>query len=68
VTWPLPNGRAPFDKRYRALLDGSNLHRRILVRLHDGQTVKTRVDRTMWDALTFGDVVKKTAESGVEKA
>jgi hypothetical protein len=30
--------------------------------------VKTRVDRTTWDALTFGDVVKKTAESGVEKA
>ena len=46
-----------FVKKYRALLDGSNLYRRIRVRLDDGQTVKARVDRGIWKALAVGDTV-----------
>ena len=31
------------------------MYRRILVRLDDGETVKTRVDRDTWKALAVGD-------------
>ena len=55
-------------KKYRALLDGSNLFRRILVRLDDGQTVKTRVDRGTWKALAIGDAVRKSPGGGLQKA
>ena len=55
-------------KKYRALLDGSNLFRRILVRLDDGQTVKTRVDRATWKALAIGDAVRKSNGGGLQKA
>jgi hypothetical protein len=54
-------------KKYRALLDGANLYRRILVQVDGGQTVKVRVDRTMWKSLTVGDAVKNTS-GGLEKA
>jgi hypothetical protein len=55
-------------KKYRALLDGSNLYPRILVRLDNGQTVKTRVDRTFWKGLTIGDAVRKTPDGGKQRA
>jgi hypothetical protein len=55
-------------KKYRALLDGSNLYPRILVRLDNGQTVKTRVDRTFWKGLTIGDAVRKTPDGGIQRA
>jgi len=55
-------------KKYRALLDGSNLYARILVRLDDGQTVKTRVDRGTWKSLAIGDAVRKTYDGGVQRA
>jgi hypothetical protein len=61
-----PEWQGTVVKKYRALLDGSNLYRRILVRLDDGQTVKTRVDRTTWEALAIGDAVRKTPK-GVER-
>ena len=56
-----PEWRGIVVKKYRALLDGSNLYRRILVRLDDGETVKTRVDRGTWKALAVGDTVVRTA-------
>ncbi|WP_101948040.1 hypothetical protein [Mycobacterium sp. 3519A] len=54
-------------KKYRALLDGANLYRRVLVQVDGGQTVKVRVDRTMWEALAIGDAVKNTP-GGLQKA
>jgi hypothetical protein len=54
-------------KKYRALLDGTNLYRRILVRLADGRTVKMPVDRAMWKALTIGDAVRSTPGAGLQK-
>jgi hypothetical protein len=63
-------------KKYGALLDGSNLYPRILVRLDNGQTVRTRrlarwpgrVDRTFWKELTIGDAVRKTPDGGIQRA
>jgi hypothetical protein len=55
-------------KKYRALLDGSNLYARILVRLDDGQTVRTRVDRATWKALAIGDAIRKTPDGGIHRA
>jgi hypothetical protein len=60
--------RGTVVKKYRALLDGSSLYRRILVRLDNGNTVKTRVDRDMWKALTIGDTVVKRIDSKPQKA
>jgi hypothetical protein len=54
-------------KRSRALLDGANLYRRIVVRLDDGQIVKVRVNRVTWKALTVGDAVRNTP-GGLQKA
>lgn len=55
-------------KKYRALLDGANLYRRLRIRLDDGQTVTVRVDRATWQALAVGDGVSKTAEGGLRRA
>jgi hypothetical protein len=55
-------------KKYRALLDGSNLHRRILVRLDNGDAVTTRVDRATWKALAVGDAVARGPGEKFEKA
>jgi hypothetical protein len=55
-------------KKYRGLLDGSNLYRRLLVQLDNGDTVKTRVDRATWKALTIGDAVAKTPGNRPQKA
>ena len=63
-----PEWQGTVVKKYRALLDGSNLYARILVRLDDGQTVKTRVDRATWKALAIGDAVWKTPDGGVQRA
>jgi hypothetical protein len=63
-----PEWQGTVVKKYRALLDGSNLYARILVRLDDGQTVKTRVDRATWKTLAIGDAVRKTLDEGVQRA
>jgi hypothetical protein len=63
-----PEWRGTVVKKSRALLDGSNLYRHILVRLDDGETVKTHVDRGTWKALAVGDAVVSTAGDGVQKA
>ena len=39
IAMSAPEWRGTVIKKYRALLDGSNLYRRILVRLDDGETV-----------------------------
>jgi hypothetical protein len=54
-------------KKFRALLDGANLYRRLVVRLDDGHTFTMRVDRATWKALSVGDVVSHTPESGLRR-
>jgi hypothetical protein len=60
--------RGTVVKKYRALLDGSNLYRRILVRLDNGDTVKIRVYRAAWKALAVGDIVARGPGEKFEKA
>ncbi|GAB3835414.1 hypothetical protein ACFPIJ_50955 [Dactylosporangium cerinum] len=48
-------------KKSRGLLDGSNLYRRLKVRLDDGTHLNVKVDRTLWSQLQVGDRVVKTA-------
>lgn len=52
-------------KKYRALLDGANLYRRLRIRLDDGRTITVRVDRATWTALEVGDAVRNTTEGGL---
>jgi hypothetical protein len=52
------------EKKSRALLDGSNLYRRLKVRLDDGTHVDVKVDRDMWKQLKVGDrLVKRQGEN-----
>ncbi|ASF06459.1 hypothetical protein NBRGN_096_00230 [Nocardia brasiliensis NBRC 14402] len=48
-------------EKSRGLLDGANLYRRVVVRLDDGNTIKVRVNRPLWDSLEPGDSVSKQA-------
>jgi hypothetical protein len=48
-------------KKSRGLLDGSNLYRRLTIRLTDGQTIKIRVNRDLWNAVSVGETVTKAA-------
>lgn len=48
-------------KKSRALLDGSNLYRRVTIRTDDNQTEKVRVDRALWKELGVGDRLVKEA-------
>lgn len=48
-------------KKSRGLLDGSNLYRRLKVRLDDGTHVDVKVDRALWHQLRVGDRVVKAA-------
>ena len=48
-------------KKSRGLLDGSNLYRRLKIRLSDGSVIKVRVGRDLWHAVTEGDTVTKVA-------
>jgi len=51
-------------KKSRALLDGSNLYRRLKVRLDDGRRIDVKVDRDMWRQLKVGDrLVKQHGEN-----
>jgi hypothetical protein len=51
-------------KKSRALLDGSNLYRRLKVRLEDGTQLDVKVDRDMWKQLEVGDrLVKHQGEN-----
>lgn len=48
-------------KKSRGLFDGSNLYRRLEVRLDDGTHVDVKVDRALWKRLQVGDRVVKAA-------
>jgi hypothetical protein len=51
-------------KKSRALLDGSNLYRRLKVRLDDGTHIHVKVDRSIWKQLEVGDrLVKQEGEN-----
>ncbi|WP_436535273.1 DUF7489 domain-containing protein [Actinoplanes sp. HUAS TT8] len=47
-------------KKSRAMLDGSNLYRRLQVRLDDGSLREIKVDRDLWKELEVGDLLTKT--------
>ncbi|SNS59404.1 hypothetical protein SAMN05421812_10143 [Asanoa hainanensis] len=50
-------------KKARALLDGSNLYRRLKVRLDDGTEQDVKVDRETWKRVKVGDrLVKQPGE------
>ena len=46
-------------KKSRALMDGSNLYRRLQVRLEDGTQLEVKVGRTIWKELRVGDRLVK---------
>jgi hypothetical protein len=46
-------------KKSRALLDGSNLYRRLKVQLDDGTQLNVKVDRNVWQQLQVGDRLVK---------
>lgn len=48
-------------KKSRALLDGSNLYRRLEVRLDDGTRLEVRVGRELWRQLEVGDRLEQPA-------
>ena len=48
-------------KKSRALLDGSNLYRRVTIRHDDGSEEKIRVGRALWKQLAPGDRLVKEA-------
>lgn len=50
-------------KKSRALLDGSNLYRRLRLQLDDGTIIQVKVDRGLWKELNVGDrLVKREGE------
>ena len=55
-------------KKSRAMLDGSNLYRRVKIRTESGETQKVRVDRGLWKELEVGDRVVKEAGQDAHKA
>jgi hypothetical protein len=48
-------------KKSRAMLDGSNLYRRLEVELESGEKQKVKVPRELWKQLEVGDRVSKEA-------
>lgn len=53
-------------KKSRGLLDGANMYRRLWVRCTDGQIIKVRPSRALWESVGVGDVLIK--EPGHEPA
>ncbi|MFI5909913.1 hypothetical protein [Dactylosporangium sp. NPDC051541] len=48
-------------KKSRAMFDGSNLYRRLEVRLDDGSSIEVKVDRELWRELQVGDRLAQEA-------
>ena len=48
-------------KKSRAMFDGSNLYRRLGVKLDDGTEKDVKVDRDLWKQLEVGDRLVKPA-------
>jgi hypothetical protein len=57
-----PEWRGIVVKKYRALLDGSNLYRRLKIRSADGTTTRVSVSRDFWKSVTPGDTVSKAPQ------
>ena len=55
-------------KKSRAMLDGSNLYRRVTIRTESGQTQKVRVGRALWKELEVGDRIAKEAGQDPHRA
>ena len=55
-------------KKPRVLLDGSNLYRRVEVRLDDGSTTRVRVKRALWKDLQIGDRLVKDVDADARRA
>ncbi|MGA8112806.1 MAG: hypothetical protein WCA46_03980 [Actinocatenispora sp.] len=56
------------QKKSRGLFDGSNLYRRLTVKLDDGNSKTVRVDRALWSQLEVGDRVVKDADAEPRRA
>lgn len=54
-------------KKSRGLMDGSNLYRRLQVRLESGEVSKVKVDKGLWDELEVGDSLVKRAGHDPER-
>ena len=48
-------------KKSRGLLDGSNMYRRLRLRLADGTERKVKVGKELWKTVHVGDTVAKAA-------
>jgi hypothetical protein len=48
-------------KKSRAMFDGSNLYRKLEVKLDDGEVQNVKVSRDLWKQLEVGDRVTKDA-------
>ncbi|MEV6347475.1 hypothetical protein [Actinoplanes sp. NPDC051851] len=46
-------------QKSRALLDGSNLYRRLTVALDDGSELDVKLDRDLWQQVEVGDRLVK---------
>ncbi|SNQ47448.1 conserved hypothetical protein [Frankia canadensis] len=46
-------------RKSRGLLDGSNMYRRLKIRLRDGTIITVRVSRPVWNSVAVGDTVLK---------
>ncbi|WP_433383469.1 DUF7489 domain-containing protein [Actinoplanes sp. CA-142083] len=55
-------------KKSRALLDGSNLYRRLKVKLDDGTQRDVKVERDLWKELEVGDRLVKPAGENPRRA
>jgi len=64
MTTPQTTWSGTIVKKSRALLDGSNLYRRLELQLEDGTLIKVKVDRGLWKELNVGDrLVKREGEA-----
>lgn len=54
-------------KKSRGLMDGSNLYRRLHVRLEGGDVTKVKVDKDLWEELEVGDPLVKRAGSDPQR-
>jgi hypothetical protein len=54
-------------KKSRGLLDGSNMYRRLHIRLADGTVITVRVGRDLWNQVAEGDTVTKVAGQAAVK-
>jgi hypothetical protein len=54
-------------RKSRGLLDGSNMYRRVKIRLADGTTKKVRIPRELWNDLSEGDTLHQSSSGDLSK-